>query len=138
MFVCCRKDPKAKAKLQKKTKFLPRRYGDLTIAYDVLQAFQTSYHVQVTMDNNHPLGRLDHWNLTWEWQKGEFIYSLKGAYARMKDPSECLYGPAGKYYRDLDFSQVANCQKKPILSDLPAEMKEDEKVRKVMIFEHSI
>ncbi|XP_057450471.1 COBRA-like protein 10 [Lotus japonicus] len=131
MFVCCRKDPKAKAKLAKKTKFLPRRYGDLTIAYDVLQAFQTSYSVQLTIDNNHPLGRLDHWNLTWEWQKGEFIYSLKGAYARIKDQSECLYGPAGKYYRDLDFSNVANCQKKPILSDLPAEKKEDEKVGKL-------
>lgn len=97
MTVCCKKDPKAKLKLDKKTKFLPRRYGDLTIAYDVLQAFQTSYFAQVTIDNNHPLGRLDHWNLTWEWQKGEFINTLKGAYAYIKDPSECLYGPAGKY-----------------------------------------
>ncbi|CAK8535250.1 unnamed protein product [Lathyrus sativus] len=131
MFVCCRKDPQVKAKLKKKTKFLPRRYGDLTIAYDVLQAFRTSYYAQVTIDNNHPLGRLDHWNLTWEWQKGEFINTLKGAYARIKDPSECLYSPAGRYYGDLDFSTVANCQKKPILSDLPTERAEDEKVGKV-------
>ena len=131
MFVCCRKDPKAKAKLLKKTKFLPRRNGHLTIAYDVLQAYQTNYYVQVTIDNNHPLGRVDHWNLTWEWQRGEFIYSMKGAYARIKDPSECVYGPAGKYYKDLDFSQVANCQKRPIISDLPAEKKEDEKVGKL-------
>ncbi|KAK2369803.1 COBRA protein [Trifolium repens] len=131
MFVCCKKDPKFKAKLDKKTKFLPRRYGDLTIAYDVLQSFKTSYYVQLTIDNNHPLGRLDHWNITWEWQKGEFINTLKGAYARIKDPSECLYGPAGRYYGDLDFSQVANCQKKPILSDLPAEKAEDEKVGKL-------
>lgn len=131
MFVCCKKDPKAKAKLAKKTKFMPRRYGDLTIAYDILQAFQSNYFAQVTIDNNHPLGRLDHWNLTWEWPNGEFIYSLKGAYARRKDPSECLYGPAGKYYGSLDFSQVANCQKNPLLSDLPAEKELDEKVGKL-------
>ncbi|XP_019458562.1 PREDICTED: COBRA-like protein 10 [Lupinus angustifolius] len=131
MSVCCKKDPKAKAKLLKKTKFPPRRYGDLTIAYDVLQAFSNNYYAQVTIENNHPLGRLDHWNLTWEWQHGEFIYSTKGAYARIKDPSECLYGPAGKYYGSMDFSQVANCQKKPILSDLPSERKDDEKVGKL-------
>ncbi|XP_027343304.1 COBRA-like protein 10 [Abrus precatorius] len=131
MFVCCRKDPKMKAKLQKKTKYPPRRYGDLTIAYDVLQAFQNNYYAQVTIDNNHPLGRLDHWNLTWEWQKGEFIYSIKGAYARKRDPSECLYGLAGKYYKDLDFSQVTSCQKKPILFDLPAEKAKDEKLGKI-------
>ncbi|RDY00907.1 COBRA-like protein 10, partial [Mucuna pruriens] len=131
MFVCCRKDPKVKAKQEKKNKYPPRRYGDLTIAFDVLQAFQNNYYAQVTIDNNHPLGRLDHWNLTWEWQRGEFIYSTKGAYARIKDPSECLYGSAGKQYGDMDFSQVANCQKRPILSDLPAERAEDEKLGKL-------
>ncbi|KAE9586291.1 hypothetical protein Lal_00000799 [Lupinus albus] len=131
MFVCCKKDRKAKAKLSKKTKFPPRRNGDLTIAYDVLQAFSHNYLAQVTIDNNHPLGRLDHWNLTWEWQHGEFINTVRGAFARIKDPSECVYGPAARYYGDLDFSQVANCQKKPILSDLPAERKDDEKIGKL-------
>ncbi|KAI4322812.1 hypothetical protein L6164_022471 [Bauhinia variegata] len=130
MYVCCKKDPKAKAK-KNKSKFLPRTYGDITIAYDVLQSFKTNYMVQVTIDNNHPLSRLDHWNLTWEWQNGEFINSIRGAYSHLRDPSECLYGPAGKYYADFDFSQVANCQKKPVLSDLPAERKEDEKVGKL-------
>lgn len=80
---------------------------------------------QVTMDNNSPLGRLDHWNLTWEWMRGEFIYSMRGAYAAEKSPSECLSSKAGQFYGDLDFSQVANCQKKPILKDLPAERKDD-------------
>ncbi|CAJ1956776.1 unnamed protein product [Sphenostylis stenocarpa] len=131
MFTCCRKDPTVKAKLAKTTKYPPRRYGDLTIAYDVLQAFQNNYYVQVTMENKHPLGRLDHWNLTFEWPKGEFIYSIKGAYARRKDPSECLYGAAGKFYKDMDFSEVATCQRKPTISDLPAERAQDEKVGKL-------
>lgn len=131
MFVCCRKDPKVKAKKLKKTQYPPRRYGDLTIAYDVLQSLQNNYYVQVTIDNNHPLGRLDHWNLTWEWQKGEFIYSLKGAFSRVKSPSDCLYGLAGQFYKDMDFTNVANCQKKPILSDLPTERAEDEKLGKL-------
>lgn len=99
--------------------------------YDVMQAFGNNYLAQVTMDNDHPLGRLDHWNLTWEWMRGEFIYTMRGAYTRLKDPAQCLYGPAGQYYSDMDFTQVMNCEKKPIISDLPAEKKEDEKVGKL-------
>ncbi|KAL0873193.1 hypothetical protein Bca101_022898 [Brassica carinata] len=76
-------------------------------------------------DNDSPLGRLDHWNLTWEWMRGEFIYSLRGAYSAEKNPLECLHSKAGQFYADLDFSQVATCQKKPIIKDLPAERKED-------------
>ncbi|KAL0726910.1 hypothetical protein Bca4012_023003 [Brassica carinata] len=81
--------------------------------------------MQVTIDNDSPLGRLDHWNLTWEWMRGEFIYSLRGAYSAEKNPLECLHSKAGQFYADLDFSQVATCQKKPIIKDLPAERKED-------------
>lgn len=130
MFVCCQKDPNVKVKEDKK-KFLPRSYGDITIAYDVIQAMKNNYQAQVTIDNNHPLGRLDHWNLTWEWQRGEFIYSMKGAYSHRKDSSACLYGPPGKYYQDLDFTPVVNCDKKPIISDLPSERAQDEKVGKI-------
>ena len=36
-----------------------------------------------------------------------------------------MYSKAGQYYKDLDFSQVMNCQKKPAISDLPPERKED-------------
>ncbi|KAA8523718.1 hypothetical protein F0562_010141 [Nyssa sinensis] len=128
--VCCKKDPKFKVK-STKTKFLPRRYGDLSFTYDVLQAFGGNYLAQVTIDNNHPLGRLDHWNLTWEWMRGEFIYSMRGAYTHKKDPSECIYGAQGEYYKDFDFTQVMNCQKKPIIADLPTEMANDEKVGKL-------
>ncbi|KAL5548268.1 hypothetical protein UlMin_003499, partial [Ulmus minor] len=127
MYVCCKRDPKLKLKNTKKIKFLPRQNGDLSFSYDVLQAYGGSYLAHVTIDNNNPLGRLDHWNLTWEWMRGEFIYTMRGAYTHRKDPLECIYGPTGNYYKDLDFSQVMNCQKKPIISDLPAEKAEDEK-----------
>ncbi|KFK29216.1 hypothetical protein AALP_AA7G104300 [Arabis alpina] len=125
MQVCCKRNPKFKAKEKVKTKFTPRRRGDLNIIYDILQAYTSNYMAQVTIDNNSPLGRLDHWNLTWEWMRGEFIYSMRGAYAAEKNPSECLHSKAGQFYGDLDFSQVANCQKKPVIKDLPAERKDD-------------
>ncbi|KAJ4976189.1 hypothetical protein NE237_001295 [Protea cynaroides] len=128
MHVCCARDPKFKAKKVKTTKFLPRLHGDLSITYDIIQATEGNYLAQVTMENNHPLGRLDHWNLTWEWMRGEFIYSMKGAYTHKKDPSDCIYGAPGQYYKDLDFSTVMNCEKKPIISDLPQDRAKDEKV----------
>ncbi|EEF39559.1 Protein COBRA precursor, putative [Ricinus communis] len=131
MHVCCKRDPKLKAKLLKKVKFMPLQYGDLSFTYDVLQAYGNNYLAQVTMDNIHPLGRLDHWNLTWEWQNDEFISSIRGAYARSRDSSQCVYGPAGKYYADFDFSQVVTCDKSPIISDLPQEKANDTKLGKL-------
>ncbi|KAF9626065.1 hypothetical protein IFM89_030733 [Coptis chinensis] len=127
MFTCCVKNPKFKANVTK-TKFLPRQNGDLSLIYDVLQAYEGNYLAQVTIDNNSPLGRLDHWNLTWEWMRGEFINTMRGAYTHWKDASECIYGPPGTYYKDLDFSTAMNCQRKPIISDLPSEKAKDEKV----------
>lgn len=132
MYVCCKPDPKFKVKKEDKdTKFMPKQNGDLSITYDVLQSFANNYLAQVTIDNVHPLGRLDHWNLTWEWQKNEFIQTMRGAYTHKKDPSECLYGPAGKIYKDFDFSKVMNCEKKPTITDLPPTMKDDDKVGKL-------
>ncbi|XP_010240909.1 PREDICTED: COBRA-like protein 10 [Nelumbo nucifera] len=129
MHACCVRNPKFKAKKPKKiTKFLPRQNGDLSLMYDVLQAYPANYFAQVTIDNNNPLGRLDHWNLTWEWTRGEFIYSMKGAYTHRKDSASCLYGPSGNYYQDFDFSPVMNCEKKPIITDLPPDREKDEKI----------
>lgn len=128
MHVCCANDPKSKIKQKKLTKFSSRRNGDLLIAYDVLQASDNNYLAQVTIDNNNPIGRLDHWNITWEWMRGEFIYNMKGAYTRKKDSSECIYGDAGQYYKDFDFSTVMNCEKKPVIADLPVNRAKDEKV----------
>ncbi|ERN20312.1 COBRA-like protein 10 [Amborella trichopoda] len=128
MDVCCVLDPKYKAKAVADTKFLPRQNGDLTLSYDVLQAYGSNYLAQVSMSNNHPLGRLDNWNLTWDWMRGEFIYTMKGAYTLKKDASGCIYGPAGNYYQSLDFATVMNCQKKPIIADLPPERANDAQV----------
>ncbi|KAI3753892.1 hypothetical protein L2E82_25957 [Cichorium intybus] len=130
MHVCCTKDPKFKPK-KKLLKFFPRREADLSFTYDVIQSFKGNYMAQVTIDNNHPLGRLDHWNLTFEWMRNEFIYEMRGAFTRKKDPSECLYSAAGGYYQDMDFSKVMNCQKKPTISDLPSTMKDDDHVGKL-------
>ncbi|KAJ0101578.1 hypothetical protein Patl1_04302 [Pistacia atlantica] len=131
MHVCCKRNPKYKAPPAKSTKFAPRQNGDLSMIYDVIQAYSNNYLAQVTIDNMNPLGRLDHWNLTWEWQNGEFISTMRGAYTHKKGAADCLYGPAGKFYKDFDFSNVQNCEKKPIISDLPADRKDDEKIGKL-------
>ncbi|XP_041993794.1 COBRA-like protein 10 [Salvia splendens] len=127
MSACCVRDLKVKVK-NTTIKFLPRLKGDMVITYDVLQAYGNNYLAQVTMDNRHPLGRLDHWNLTWEWKRGEFIDSLRGAYTRRKDTSQCMYGEAGQYYKDLDFSRVMTCEKRPIIGDLPPQREKDKDV----------
>ncbi|XP_076931170.1 COBRA-like protein 10 [Bidens hawaiensis] len=131
MHICCTKNPKFKAKKKAALKFFPRQKADLSITYDVTQSYKSSYLAQVTIENHHPLGRLDHWNLTFEWMRNEFIYEMRGAFTRRKDPSECLYSAGGQYYQDLDFSKVMNCQKKPVISDLPPTLKDDEKVGKL-------
>ncbi|XP_008778537.1 COBRA-like protein 10 [Phoenix dactylifera] len=125
MYVCCVKDPKLKTNKTDTTRFLPRQKGDLLISYDVIQANGNNYLAQVTIENNNTIGRLDNWNLTWEWKRGEFIYSLRGAYTLKKDVSDCVFGEAGNYYQSLDFSQVMNCEKKPIITDLPPERAKD-------------
>ena len=56
---------------------------------------------------------------------------MRGAYAAEKNTLECLSSKAGQFYGDLDFSQVANCQKKPIIKDLPAERKDDNVIGKL-------
>ncbi|XP_058071371.1 COBRA-like protein 10 [Magnolia sinica] len=128
MHVCCVLNPKFKPNVTKPTKFLPRQDGDLLISYDVINSFGGNYMAQVLIDNKHPLGRLDNWNLTWEWMRGEFIYSMKGAYTHKISYADCLYGEAGKYYKDFDFTPVMNCEKKPIISDLPPDREKDDVV----------
>ncbi|XP_022996990.1 COBRA-like protein 10 [Cucurbita maxima] len=134
MHVCCKKDPKFKEKKApkaKKIKFLARQNGDLSLTYDVMQSFGNNYLAQVTIDNNNPLGRLDHWNLTWEWMKGEFIQSMRGAYTHTRDIAQCIYGPAGQYYQDFDFTGVMSCDTNPVMADLPAQRKDDPKIGKL-------
>ncbi|XP_042509718.1 COBRA-like protein 10 [Macadamia integrifolia] len=132
MHVCRVRDPKFKTKKPKPTKFLPLQEGDLSITYDITQASDGNYLTQITMENNHPSGHLDHWNSTWEWMRGEFIYSMKGAYTCKKDPSDCIYGSAGECYQDFDFSSVMNYEKKTVISDLPVDRAKDEKVGNIL------
>lgn len=130
MHVCCKKVPRLKTK-RPKTKFERRRSGVLNIMYDVLQSYGNSYLAQKTMDNNNPLGRLDNWNLTWQWMRDEFIHSMRGSYTHHTDFASCLYGVQSKFYPDLDFSQVLNCQKNPFISDLPPERFNDSDVGRI-------
>lgn len=130
MHICCKKNPKMKTK-KTKTKLLPRQNGDLSISYDIMQSNGNNYLAQVTLENDNPLGRLDHWNLTWEWMRGEFIYSMKGAFTRNMDYTGCVYGAAGQYYQDMDFSKVLNCEKRPTISDLPREKANDTLVGRI-------
>ncbi|PKU79584.1 COBRA-like protein 7 [Dendrobium catenatum] len=111
--------------------FLPRRAGDLSITYDVIQAFPSSYLALVTIENESPLGRLDNWRLSWEWMRGEFINSIRGAYTSLVSSSDCIFGKQGEFYKDLDFSKVVNCQKIPTILDLPSSMANDNDLGKI-------
>uniref|UniRef100_A0A0D9X373 COBRA C-terminal domain-containing protein n=1 Tax=Leersia perrieri TaxID=77586 RepID=A0A0D9X373_9ORYZ len=103
----------------------PRGNGDMVITYDVLQAYETRYVAQVTMENDALLGRLDGWELTWQWLRGEFISSMRGAYPRQVDVAECVYGRQGASYKELDFSNVLNCDRRPAVVDLPPSRRDD-------------
>lgn len=131
MHACCKRDPKFKVTSNKKSKFAVRQNGDLTFTYDVLKSYEGSYEAQVTMDNSSPIGRLDRWNLTWEWMRGEFIYSMKGAYTPRFDTSDCVYGLAGRTLTGFDFTQAMNCEKKPTITDLPLTKANDTKIGKI-------
>ncbi|TKW36650.1 hypothetical protein SEVIR_2G453600v4 [Setaria viridis] len=111
--------------------FLPRRTGDLVITYDVLQTHETTYLALVTLDNDAPLGRLDGWQLSWAWQRGEFINSMRGAYPREVGAAACLYGPQGQYYKGLDFSKVLSCDRKPVVLDLPPSRANDATIGRI-------
>ncbi|KAJ4775971.1 Protein COBRA [Rhynchospora pubera] len=99
--------------------YRPRNTGNITISYDVLLTYPGSYLAQVTIENKDMLTRLDGWQLSWKWKRNEFIYQIKGAYTTVTGSSECLFGPQGKYYQGMDFTNVTNCQRNPTMIDLP-------------------
>ncbi|XP_050215759.1 COBRA-like protein 7 [Mercurialis annua] len=119
MYVCCTKDEKFKSNITVDEEFLPRQNGDLTIVYDVIRTYDSSYWAQVAIENHNPLGRLDNWKLSWDWMREEFIYSMKGAYPYVVDSTECIFGSQGTHYKDLDFANVLNCERRPTIIDLP-------------------
>ncbi|XP_071694601.1 COBRA-like protein 7 [Rutidosis leptorrhynchoides] len=122
MDVCCMKDLNEITNITVPDQFLPRQNGDLTIMYDVIQTFESNYRASVTIENHSPLGRLDNWNLTWDWMRDEFIGDIKGAYPYTRDSSPCIFGPQGTFYQNMDFSTVLNCERRPTIIDLPLDM----------------
>ncbi|KAK2965220.1 hypothetical protein RJ640_019975 [Escallonia rubra] len=118
-YVCCVKDPNARSNITIDEEFLPRQEGDLSIMYDVISVYKTRYWAQVTISNENPIGRLDNWHLSWDWMREEFINTMRGAYPYVVDTNDCLFGGQGDFYKELDFSTVLNCEKRPTIIDLP-------------------
>lgn len=117
--VCCTRDRKFKSNVTLDEEFLPRQDGDLTIMYDVIRTYESNYWAQVTIANHNPLGRLDNWQLSWDWMNDEFIFAMKGAYPSVVDTSKCVFGKQGEFYKNLDFSTALNCDRRPTIVDLP-------------------
>ncbi|KAJ7955179.1 COBRA-like protein [Quillaja saponaria] len=131
MHVCCTKDANFITNITVDDVFLPRQNGDLTIMYDVVKTYDSSYWADVTISNHNPLGRLDSWKLSWDWMRNEFINTMKGAYPYVVDSSDCIFGGQGTYYKDLDFSSVLNCEKRPTIIDLPPTKANDSDVGRI-------
>jgi len=129
--VCCTSDPNYKTNITTNENFLPRQNGDLTIMYDVMKAYNSNYWAEVTISNHSPLGRLDNWKLSWNWTNDEFIHTMKGAYPSNIDSSNCIFGSQGQFYKELDFSNVLNCEKRPTIIDLPPTRFNDTQLGKV-------
>ncbi|CAA7388922.1 unnamed protein product [Spirodela intermedia] len=132
-FTCCVRDPNFRSNDSSPldTEFLPRSEGDITISYDVTQSHSSNYLALVTIANGSPLGRLDNWRLTWQWMRGEFISTTRGAYTSTVGSSECVFGPQGQFYQDLDFSKVVNCERSPTILDLPLSRANDTDVGRI-------
>ncbi|KAI3773179.1 hypothetical protein L6452_04383 [Arctium lappa] len=123
--VCCEKDPNAIPSTTVEKPFEVREEGDVVIMYDVISSQETEYMAQVTVSNHNPLGRLDYWQLSWDWMRDEFIYSMKGAYPSLIDTNACIFGRQGEFYKELDFSKALNCERRPTIVDLPVDKTND-------------
>ncbi|KAK6138785.1 hypothetical protein DH2020_027471 [Rehmannia glutinosa] len=78
--------------------------------------------LRVTIENHNALGRLDNWQLSWDWMEDEFIFAMRGAYPSVVDTSACVFGKQGQFYQSLDFSTALNCDRRPTIVDLPLSM----------------
>ncbi|KAF5199185.1 Cobra-like protein [Thalictrum thalictroides] len=130
MNVCCVKDPNFKLNVTVE-EFLPRQNGDLTIDYDVLRSLDNEYDAKVTIANHNPLGRLDYWRLSWDWMREEFILNMQGAHTSVGNPNNCIFGRQAEYYKDMDFSTVLSCEKRPTIVDLPRSRANDSIVGRI-------
>ncbi|KAB2056692.1 hypothetical protein ES319_A11G120000v1 [Gossypium barbadense] len=120
MHVCCIQDDiNSDSNNGVNDEFLARQEGDLVIMYDVIRAYTDNYWAQVSISIHNPLGRLDKWQLSFDWMREEFIYAMRGAYPYVVDTTDCIFGRQGQHYKEMDFSQVLNCERRPTIVDLP-------------------
>ncbi|KAM7276377.1 hypothetical protein ACFE04_018243 [Oxalis oulophora] len=119
MHLCCVKDPNFKTNISVEDDLSPLQDGDLVIMYDIISSHTTNYWAQVSVSIHNSLGRLDYWQLSWDWMRDEFIYAMKGAYPNVVDTLECITGRQGEYYQDMDFSEALSCERRPTIVDLP-------------------
>ncbi|XP_073133613.1 COBRA-like protein 7 [Henckelia pumila] len=117
--ICCNANLNSNQNSTLDEDFSPMQDGDLSIMYDVMSTYESNYWVQVTISNQNPFGRLENWNLKWDWMEGEFINSMRGAYPKVIDAGECIFGDQGKFYQTFDFSKVMSCDRTPTIMDLP-------------------
>ncbi|XP_057780822.1 COBRA-like protein 7 [Salvia miltiorrhiza] len=119
MNTCCTLDTNTETNITRGQEFSPLQTGDVTIMYDVLMTYDPNYWAQLTISNHNPFGRLDNWEVSWEWMQGEFINSMRGALPQVVDSGDCIFGSQGQYYKNLDFSKVLSCARRPTIIDLP-------------------
>ena len=122
MHLCCTEDSTRRSNITIGEDFHPLKNGDVTIMYDVIHSYETNYWTQVTISNHNPLHQLDNWKLIWEWKRDGFIFSMKGAYPSVIDGTDCIFGEQGEHYKEMDFSNVLNCERRPTIIDLPPTM----------------
>jgi hypothetical protein len=75
--------------------------------------------LQVTIENDSPIMKIDNWNLSWTWQGGEFITTMMGATTTHADLDVCLNGLAGETITSPDLNKVFCCSTSPEVIDLP-------------------
>jgi hypothetical protein len=96
------------------------------VIVDLELNFVFFFGVQVTISNNMPVTRIDHWNLSWTWTENEFINTIQGAQTFEADIKTCVNGLAGRTYSTgPDVNKVACCSLQPIILDLPVDRTND-------------
>lgn len=69
---------------------------------------------------------IQHWNLSWTWQEGEFIQTMMGAQTVESDIQDCINGVAGlTYMGGPDVNKAVSCSASPEIVDLPVDRTND-------------
>ncbi|KAG0631966.1 hypothetical protein M758_1G294500 [Ceratodon purpureus] len=126
MYTCCLEKNRNITLTDDGETYLPEEAGNITILYDVTQSYENNYMAMVTISNNMPITRIDHWNLSWTWTENEFINSIMGAQTFEADIKTCVNGLPGRTYAaGPDVNKAACCSVNPIILDLPLDRTND-------------